>query len=141
MEIARPPTLVASSVDRSVPRPATTTSATPDAGQGAGHALPHLAGAEHEHPALDQGAEPLGGQGDGGRRQGHRAPADAGLGPGALPDLDGMPEDPGQAVLGGALGLGDLQRIAHLAEDLALPQDTESTPAATPKRWATAASS
>src|SRR5581483_6253650 len=31
-------------------------------GQRAGHALAHLAGSENEHPALHQGAEPLGGQ-------------------------------------------------------------------------------
>jgi len=32
-------------------------------------------------------------------------------------------EDPGQAVLGGALLFGDLEGVAHLAEDLALPED------------------
>ena len=49
--------------------------------------------------------------------------ADAGLGAGPLADLDGLAEGAGQELADRALALGDLPRLADLAEDLALADD------------------
>src|SRR5581483_276657 len=83
---------------------------------------------------LDQRAQPLRGQGHGGRRQRHGAAADAGLGPGPLPDLDGVAEDPGQALLGRALLFGRLEGVADLTQDLALAEDDGVDPGGHPEQ-------
>ena len=54
--------------------------------------------------------------------------ADDGLGAGPLAGLDGVTEQQVQRGLGAALGLRDLPRAAHLAEDLALAEHRRIEP-------------
>ena len=87
------------------------------------HLLADVAGAEDEDPPPFERTQPFRGHRDRGRRDRHRVARDAGLGAGPLADLDGLAEGAGQELADRALTLGDLPRLADLAEDLALADD------------------
>ena len=86
-------------------------------------ALRDLTGAEHEHRAAAQREHRLLGERDRGRRDGQRLAADRGLRARPLADHERLAEHPGEQLTRRTLLLGELPRVAHLAEDLALADD------------------
>ena len=118
MGTARPPTRMATSVERSVPGRSPRPRPHRDPASERAMPSPISPAPSTRTRCSTRRAEPLCGQGHRRRRQRHGAPADAGLGPGPLPDLDGEAEHPAQALAGRALLFGHLHGVAHLAEDL-----------------------
>ena len=81
--------------------------------------LAHLAGADEQHGVAREVAEHLLGEGGGGGRHRGRALADRGLDPGAAAGVQGLPKEPVEQ----RAGRSELERVPHLAEDLALARD------------------
>ena len=108
---------------RSSVRLATTISADAGAGQRDGHALAHLAGADHEHLAAGQRAR-------GAPSAISTAACDTDAVPrpmpvsvrARLPTSSGVAEQQVERGPGRALALGQLPRVADLAEDLGLAE-------------------
>ena len=118
---ARPAYSAASRSARSRVRLTTTTSAAPRRDDGRGGQPGHRAGADHERPACRRRRRPWRrGPVEGGADQGRRGAVDVGLGAGALADPQRLLEQHVERRADGAELLAEPQRVAGLAEDLAL---------------------